>query len=146
MFPESSLVRRGFTVREMAWLGDSSLTKRSLVRWFALSIGIMNPKDGRETVVDILDALFYFNFTLEKNPSVEDISNKTGVPVKTVYYHIKRLKDLGLVEQEGDAYFWSRDFNGDPGLDKFTENILFSINQSRKALREITGLYMGNGK
>lgn len=105
-FPESGLVRKTFIIRQMDFPPEVSLTRRSLVRWFALSFGLISPKETRSKILDVLDALFYFQIAKKQLPKVKDVmeylnSNKKGVGEKALRYHLKRLLDVGLLEWRG---------------------------------------------
>ncbi len=140
MFPESDLIKTSYTIRGMAWLGDSGLTRRSLIRWFALSVGLLNPGDRRETVVDVLDLLFRMNISNGKPLTIADLTG-SGIPEKTAYYHMKKLKDMGLVEHRGGGYVLVRDFQGNPSMDRFLSNINQALEQSKSAFQEISRFY-----
>ncbi len=141
MFPESEKIETSITIRKMRRLGGSALTKKSLLRWFALSLGLMNPRDSRETILDILDALFFFNLSQGRPTTAEEISSRTGIDEKTVLYHLSRLKRMGLLESRGGRYEFARDLNGKPSLEKFRSIIDESLNRSELALLEITRIY-----
>jgi hypothetical protein len=102
--PEASLIRRTFILREMDLPPQVQLTKRSLLRWFALSFGMISPNESRDSVLDILDALFYFQFQQQKDPTVEDFARywkeknmKEPISEKLLRYHLNRLVKLNLL-------------------------------------------------
>ena len=67
--PESELVRKTFILKKMDLPPSVQLTKRSLIRWFALSFGLISEKESRDTVLNVLDALFHFLLYKKQNPS-----------------------------------------------------------------------------
>src|SRR3989338_2727107 len=95
--PESSLVRRSITLREMDLPPSVMLTRRGMLRWFALSFGLISENESRTTVLSVLDALFYFLFQLKKEPTANELheflQKKFGVDVseKLLRYHLNRL-------------------------------------------------------
>ncbi len=107
--PESHLVRRSFTIRQMDLPPNVTLTKRSLLRWFALSFGLLSEKESRSTILDVLDALFYFNLSRQSAPSTEELRQHLKekgkeVSEKLLRYHLKRLIDLGLLQRKRLRY------------------------------------------
>lgn len=38
-------------------------------------------------------------------PAMRDIEKATGIPYTTVYYHVRRLEQIGLLERDGRHYF-----------------------------------------
>ncbi len=109
-FPESQLVRRSLTLREMDLPPSVKLTKRSLLRWWALSLGLISEKESRSMVLDILDALFYFQYSKKQDPSVQEIlkylKEKHGKSTsqRLVCYHLNRLMEWNLVELKANKY------------------------------------------
>jgi len=67
--PEAELIRNTYIIREMDIPPQVKLTKRSLLRWLALSLGLISENESRSTVLDVLDALFYFQFAKSQNPT-----------------------------------------------------------------------------
>ncbi|MEM0360241.1 MAG: hypothetical protein QXK06_02805 [Candidatus Diapherotrites archaeon] len=108
--PESELVRKSFTFRRMDLPPQVFLTKKSLLRWLCLSLGLMSENESRSTVVEILDAFFFFVFSKKEKPSSQQIKafleKNRGISVseKLVRYHLNRLCDLGFVVHEKGFY------------------------------------------
>src|SRR3989338_6795188 len=103
-FPESEYVRKTFVLRKMDFPPQVSLTKRSLVRWFTLSFGLISERESRSTILDVLDALFYFHLSKKSSPSTKELlSHLQGagkkIDEKLLRYHLKRLIDVGLIER-----------------------------------------------
>lgn len=48
--PEAELVRRTFTVKEIDLPPHVRMTKRSLLRWFALASGWISEQESRQTI------------------------------------------------------------------------------------------------
>ncbi len=114
MIPEAELIKNEIVVRNMALTDEVRLTRKSLIRWTALSLGIISPKETRTIAIDVLDALLS-EFMHGKKPTTKDIYNKVQkkhkkpVSEKTVYYHIQRLAKIGFVQREKGQYFISKD-------------------------------------
>ncbi len=111
--PESSLVRKTFTIRTMDFPPNIKLTKRSLLRWFALAFGLISEKESRTTVLDVLDALFYLNLSKKFSPTVPEIQSyikkKTSKTVseKLLRYHLNRMKETDLLIRKKQAYLFN---------------------------------------
>jgi len=85
-----------------------SMSVRSAVRRFCVSIGILQPGDGRDSIVDIL--IFFLEakkkgFFLEPE-EVRVFLKKKGsdLALSNVRRQVKRLKDKGLVEKRPEGY------------------------------------------
>ena len=72
MIPESRLIKSEITLRELALPDDILLAKKSLIRWVALSLGMILPNESRTLILDIIDVLFEFHVKNEK-PTTKDI-------------------------------------------------------------------------
>ena len=109
MIPESRLIRSELTIRELALPDDVLLAKKSLIRWLALSLGMILPNESRRLVLDILEALFEFQVKNDA-PTTRDIlarlkeTTKSEPNPKAVYYHLQRLKDLGILTRKKGRY------------------------------------------
>lgn len=116
MIPESKYINSEFSFREMALPDEVRLTRRSLVRWVALSLGMISPNESRKLVIDLLDALFYFH-SKGQNPTTAEILQKleetTGSKPneKAVYYHLLKMKDAGVLARKDMRYYFV-DFEG----------------------------------
>ncbi|MDZ4256463.1 MAG: hypothetical protein U1C71_02570, partial [archaeon] len=61
--PEADLVRRTFTIKEVDLPPQVRMTKRGLLRWFALASGLLSEQESRQTILDVMDALFHFHLS-----------------------------------------------------------------------------------
>ena len=61
MIPESKLIKSELTIRELALPEDVLLARKSLIRWVALSLGMIHPNESRRLLLDILEVLFEFH-------------------------------------------------------------------------------------
>ncbi|NYZ75791.1 hypothetical protein H0N98_00890 [Candidatus Micrarchaeota archaeon] len=112
--PEAALIERELVIRDMQLTKEVRMTKKSLVRWLALALGLISPNESRKSVIDLLEALFYFQFSESKDPDAHELTeyirkNREGAAVseKTVLYHLLQLKNAGLVKREKGRYFFS---------------------------------------
>lgn len=109
MIPESRLIRSEFTIRELALPDDVLLARKSLIRWVALSLGMIFPNESRRLLLDILEALFEFHVK-EQAPTTQDIlarlekGGRAPNP-KAVYYHLQKLKEAGVLTRKKGRYY-----------------------------------------
>lgn len=88
-----------------------NLKDRDLVKKLCLSIGLLQPGDSRDVVVDVLQVLLK-NKSLTSNEVEEKViesrkSQKlppTGIASSNIRRHLKRLKDIFLIESTGNSY------------------------------------------
>jgi len=129
-FPESSLIRQEHVIRDLQFTNEVKLTRRSLVRWLSLSLGLIAPNESRTLMLDLIDSLFYFHYQQEE-PDINMIVNKVKelrkssgekkeklsgakakAPVldeqtriaKAVRYHLLVLKKRGIIERHSGKY------------------------------------------
>ncbi len=109
MIPEAKLVKKTILLRKLALPKETLETKNSLLRWLALSLGLINENESRTKVLDVLDACFYFIFHEEKPFSAKEIfyylrKNNISITERLVRYHLKRLEQIGLLEHKKGKY------------------------------------------
>ncbi len=120
--PEAKYIRNEVILRDMQLTQDVKLARKSLIRWIALSLGLISPNETRTLMLDILESLFYFHFK-EREPGINEIVDKvvsisrgrkskgeegklderTRV-AKAVRYHLLQLKNKGLIERKKGNY------------------------------------------
>jgi len=93
-------------------------TKRSAIRWLALSLGVINPGESRLSSLAVLDALVYFQFVKSVEPTVKDLedyinANWEVINEKTLRYHLLRMKKMGFVENSGGKFYFKPPGTGD---------------------------------
>lgn len=110
MIPEAELIRKEYIVRQIDFPESVSLTKKSMLRWCCLSLGLISPKETRDKGFLVFDALFTFLFTKKNLPTTLDIKafikekNSVEMSEKLIRYHLNRVIDLGLIAREGIHY------------------------------------------
>ena len=111
--PESALIRGECLVRELQLSEDVKLTRKGLVRWLALSLGLISPKESRTGLLEVLEALLYFHYKRRDSKSDPDIHailakikeiKKAEPNPKAVRYHLLQLKKLGIIETKKRKY------------------------------------------
>jgi len=110
MIPEAELIRKEYVIRQIDFPESVALTKKSLLRWCCLSLGLISPKETRDKGFLVFDALFTYLFTKKTTPSTLDIKsfikekNNVEMSEKLVRYHLNRVIDLGLIIRDGTHY------------------------------------------
>jgi DNA-binding transcriptional ArsR family regulator len=107
---ESELIEKEITLRNLRLPKDVLETKRSIVRWLALSLGVLNPGESRLSSLAVFDSLLYFQFTKKSEPSVTELveyinKNWEEINEKTLRYHLLRMKKSGLVENSQGKFY-----------------------------------------
>ncbi|MDE1824268.1 MAG: hypothetical protein KGI00_00670 [Candidatus Micrarchaeota archaeon] len=108
---EAALIESEFTIRSLRLSKEVMETRRSIIRWLALSLGVINPGESRLSSLSVLDALVYFQFTKNVDPEVAQLvdyikKNWEEINEKTLRYHLLRMKKMGIVENsKGRFYF-----------------------------------------
>jgi len=129
------------------------LTKRSLLRWFALSFGLLSERETRDTVLNVLDALFHFLLAKKQNPTTLELQayigdkfhKKTGE--KLLRYHLNRLIALELLQRKHNRYFLNNSPYSEPNslVESFNHWIKKPVNESlddiEKVLSKISTAY-----
>ncbi len=110
MIPESRLIKSEITLRELTLPDDILLAKKALIRWIALSFGMVLPNESRILMLDILDVIFEYHVK-NVNPTTKDIisrleeKTKKEQNPKAIYYHLLRLKESGVIGRKKGRYF-----------------------------------------
>ncbi|MFH2106459.1 MAG: hypothetical protein ABII22_04310 [Candidatus Micrarchaeota archaeon] len=111
MIPESKLIRSELTLREMSLPEETKLTRKSLIRWVALSFGLIHPNESRKLLLDVLEVLFMYHVknttptTQHVLDSLKELDGKDPNP-KAVYYHLLKLKEAGLISRKKGQYYF----------------------------------------
>lgn len=88
------------------------LDKRELTKKLCLSIGLLQPGDSRDVIVDVLLTLINSNEPLDSKQIEENVINLRksynlelrGIASSNIRRQIKRLKDLFLIENINNQY------------------------------------------
>ena len=107
--PEAEYVRKTFVLRKMDFPPEVSLTKKSMLRWVALSLGLISENESRSTVIDIMDLFFTKIFAEGKNPGSQEIQEELegkGLKVseKLVRYHLNKMCEIGFLSHAKGRY------------------------------------------
>ncbi|MFH1306317.1 MAG: hypothetical protein ABIH83_01510 [Candidatus Micrarchaeota archaeon] len=112
--PESNLIRQEHIVRDMQLLGEVKLTRRGLIRYLALSLGLISPNETRTLMLDILEGLLKAHFEGEE-PDIHKIMKLINevrgkdkpAGIKAVRYHLHQLKEKGILTRKAGKYKFS---------------------------------------
>lgn len=109
---EKSLIEAEMTLRKMRLPPEARLTRKSLLRWVALSLGLITPGESRDTIISILDSLFYHQVR-GKSPTTRDIKayideHYSETTEKTIRYQLGKLRETGFIEKDANSYRFVR--------------------------------------
>jgi len=119
-----------------------AVSGRELVRKFCLSVGLLQPGDSRDVMVDVLLVLLQAKGRKEELHS-EEVKNKVidtrkemklpmlGIASSNIRRQLKRLKDLYLVETNANLYRISEFGNLNEIFEEKVENFVLSQVLSR---------------
>jgi len=157
--PEATLVRKEWVVRFLDLPPEILSRRRQLLRWVALSLGLISPGDERDAVIDVLDSLFHYIHGRGVEPSVQQIQifvnrrrqerGEKQVVLEAIRYHLRRLESAGIIEKtraRGGNYRFSRAFESsyeDPAafVESLFHELLISKQGIEKAVRNLASLY-----
>ena len=118
-----------------------SLCSRDIIKKFCLSIGLLQPGDSRDVIVDILLALLQAKKQrreLGMSDLIRSLPEKGGVSAPNVRRQLRRLKELKLVEKVSGGYRIT-EFGSIQGIiDAYV--IQFLVNPSISRLRKYAGI------
>ncbi len=130
MLNEASLIENEIRLRDLRLTKEVLETRRSIARWLALSIGIINPGESRLSAIAVFDALLFFQFVKKIDPNVEQLkeyikNNWQEINEKTLRYHLLRFKRMGLVENSQTKFYFKTPNIGDKYDTELWANNLF---------------------
>jgi hypothetical protein len=115
----------------------SGLEKRELVRRFLLSVGLLQPGESRDIIVDLFELLQSSKGNgLDPIDILKALGDKRGASAPNIRRQLRRMKDLKLVEKRQDGYHLCEKFS--TVVDTFI--IPFVVTQSLERLREYSSL------
>lgn len=144
MIPEAKLIKSEIVVRELSLPDDVLLARKSIVRWLALSLGLIMPNESRTLLLDIFDVLLEFQMN-NVSPTTKEIidrleENGEKQNPKAVYYHLQKLTNAGILTRKKGKYYFG-DGDGKKVSDVFrdfykskTESAFGNIEKALKRL------------
>lgn len=147
---ESKFIEKEITLRDLRFSGEVAETRRSIIRWLALALGVINPGESRQTAVSVLDGVLYFQFSLKRDPAVEELSQyieKNWYPIneKTLRYHLLQLKKARIVDNSRGRYalVWpdvGNKYDESTWVNWYFDSVVTPIKERvRLALKELNG-------
>lgn len=138
-------------IRSMDLPPNIAMTRRSLLRWFALAFGLLSAKESRNTVIDVLDALFSFQLAQKKEPTTNELQlylkeKKKPISDKLLRYHLKRMIDVGMLQRRKMKYSFSHSPYAEKSdlIEGFRHNIKEPINKSLDDIEAVLGKIKSN--
>ena len=127
--PESNLIQSEIVLREMMLTEEVKMTRKSLVRWLALSLGLISPKESRQSVLTLFEALLFYHLKEKRGANYNDIidyfkQQNMEMNEKTIRYHLTQLRKAGVLEDGRGTYKFTGFMN---------ENLAEALEQSYKA-------------
>lgn len=123
----------------------ASLKDKELVKKFLLSVGLLQPGESRDIIVDIFHSLILArrekkHLTMEL--LLEMLKNKPGASTPNVRRQLRRLRELKLIERTQDGFRIAEFGSLSPVVDDFIIQYLVNpsvdrIKQYAKALDSI---------
>lgn len=114
----------------------TAFNDRELVKKFCLSLGLLQPGDSRDIIVDIFLILIKARKDkqiLPINAILERLSNKEGASPSNVRRQLRRLRSLKLVEKIPEGYRITESSKIEPLFDNYI--IQFLVNPSLERIR-----------
>ena len=127
MIPESSLIKSETIIRELNSSDEVFMTKKSTLRWLALSLGLISPNETRKFLFEVFETLI--DFHIQKNPpTTRDIVLKLDPDgskhlEKSIYYHLLRLKNAGIINRKKSKYYFG---DGDEKPLKYLFRVIYT--------------------
>ena len=148
-------IRAEWCLREMDLPPELFKTKRGLITWIAISMGLKNPNDGRDSVIYVLEALFDLCFARGKKPTFEDIKRyvsrrflergKKPPSDEAIRHHLRRMVRMGMLERWEGAYCFSHDPLHPDDPSGFVDVLFERLEKVKKllkaAVRDMKSLY-----
>lgn len=150
---ESEYIDETITIRDMRLTPEVTLTKRSLIRWIALSLGLIHPNETRKSLIYLIEILFDNQLLKREGISVEQIMEELSknkdiekqFSEKTVRYHLLRLEKKGFVKRKNIFYSLNVSDFSDDSIEniavEYSERQEKAMNKIKMALTKLKGLY-----
>jgi len=147
MIPEAEYIEKTITVRDMRLPVEVTLTKKSLIRWLALALGLINPRESRRAVLDLIEVLMDGQLQTGKGMTVDEIMGRLDnkYSEKTVRYHLLRMERKGIVNRDKGVYslrisdYDSRDITAI--INEYDRSYQRAMAKIRDALQKLKGMY-----
>lgn len=125
MLPESELVMGELVVRKLSF-PDGVVSRKAIVRWLALSLGLISEKESRQLALVILEQVVSLSMRAEPFTSAELIEEIVKASPesqeKAIRYHLSQLKKKGILYEKERRYYL-----GDPTKGSLPEQRLKAL-------------------
>jgi len=104
-----------------------NLEGRELSKKFLLSVGLLQPGESRDVIVDIFHVLLLARkdkVPLEVENFIQHLKNKQGASAPNIRRQLRRLKELKLVEKLPDGYRITEFGHIKPVIDSYISEFL----------------------
>ncbi len=102
--PEARLIKKEVVFRILYPDEEVRLSKKSAIRFIALSLGLISPNESRRGFLDVFELIFERHLKGE-GITAGEIARELSLDDKTVYYHLKKLFKAGLLTKKENNYF-----------------------------------------
>jgi hypothetical protein len=148
-------IRGEWCLREMDLNPEIFKTRRGLLTWLAVALGLKNPNDGRDGVVYVLEALFSYCLGRGSSPTFEEIKGYVGRKFlergrsapsdEAIRHHLRRMIKMGIVERDRGRYCLARNPLKPDDPSGFVDVLFERLEKVKKlikaAVRDIKSLY-----
>ena len=135
-------------LRSLRWDARSRETRRSIVRWIALSLGVISPGETRLSAVAVLDAILNFQLAEKRDPQVPELKTYiekywSQMNEKTLRYHLLQLKNMGIISSTKRHYHltWpeiGEQYDGEAWINAYLDGQVEPVrNKLNIAIREL---------
>ena len=140
--PEASLIKKEITIRVLHPDENVKLSKQSAIRFIALSLGLISPNETRTGLLDVFEVIFDAHIDERGITSYEIIKKLENKEIdeKTIYYHLKRMQELGIINRKSGEYFLGDGFEKDfiKVIEKtYKENVEEMVSSLREVYRSM---------
>ncbi|MCX8166691.1 MAG: hypothetical protein N3E37_02460 [Candidatus Micrarchaeota archaeon] len=116
LIPESQHIISELKLRKMNFVEDGLITKKSIVRWLCLALGLISEKESRQLIITMVEAAL--TLSLEKNSftsnelitKIKELDNQANE--KAIRYHISQLKKSGFLYEKNRDYYLGNPYLG----------------------------------
>ncbi|MCK4319378.1 helix-turn-helix domain-containing protein [Candidatus Micrarchaeota archaeon] len=133
MIPESKYIESELILRKMSLPEEVLLTRKSLIRWIALSLGLVSPQESRTNILELLDLLI----KNKEGITAKELSSQLSMSEKTIYYHLQKLVENGFLKRKKGSYYISDSSLSQAIKSAYQERFELSLKNISKALDEL---------
>ncbi len=147
------MYKRTFILRDIPLPRDYEHRRAALLRFLAESLGLA--RKGADVVLDVLDALFYFNVKRGYAPTLDELvgyvnkrrreRGERAVAAEAVRYHIRRMEEMGILERSSrrNGRISFRSVHGEPSefVELLRADLTSALDRIGKAVDALIRIY-----